>query len=289
MSLFKRRLESRDEGRSPKRSRADQEMYKALDRPSLVPSLKRGRDEEPEDERNVRSKKDYRGFVLDKLRLDLEPWVKRLREAKAERDESLRIRTRVEITLDDLRDQRMSDGDIRLAKIRKMLDEVPGFPRSEHQKEFHDAFIAASLPHIFKSSWEANSVRVLESLGLTRVQYEVLIMTARRWGKTISVAMFDAVMLLCCPGIKIAVFSTGKRASGSLMGEIVRMIHRLGFANRIVKHNQEELYVASVALEAGSGAFSKQQLQSAADTSRLGSFPSTTAGLQPDISTAAAV
>lgn len=217
-------------------------------------------------------------IVLKLPRIQFDDWKHTLEEVEHKKQESLRIRTRVEVTLDDLRDQRSCNGDIRLANLRRTLDSVPGFARSEHQKEFHEAFIQACLPHIYENDWENNAVRVMESLGLQRIQHEVLIATPRRWGKTISVAMFVAALLLCRPGIKIAVFSTGKRASSSLTGEVIKMIDRLGHKNRIVKQNLEELYVSIVPAETGGGTQSAKALQTAPETSRLGSFPSSVEG-----------
>ena len=55
-----------------------------------------------------------------------------------------------------------------------------------------------------------------------------------------SISMFIGAMLLCCADIRICVFSTGKRASGSLMSEVVALLTRTNNQNRIIKQNQEQ-------------------------------------------------
>lgn len=49
-------------------------------------------------------------------------------------------------------------------------------------------------------------------------------------------------MLLNVPGIKICIFSTGKRASGGLMLEIMDRLREIpGGSSRILKQNQEQV------------------------------------------------
>lgn len=54
----------------------------------------------------------------------------------------------------------------------------------------------SALPHIYGDEFEAHKEKILASHGLPDVQYEILICTPRRWGKTTSVSMFIAAMLL---------------------------------------------------------------------------------------------
>jgi hypothetical protein len=201
----------------------------------------------------------------------------RQRQADDERKRKM-FRTRAEISRDRQRDSARSVGDLRLRRLLTMLDSVKDFVRSDHQREFHDSMTQACLPHIYGESWEANRTRVLDMMGITRIQHEVLIMTPRRWGKTISVAMFVTCLMLCRPGIKIAIFSTGKRASGSLMDEIMKMVDRLGMRGRICKKNEEQLFLSAKNTNCGENSFGAKALQHAKDTSRLSSFPSSVNG-----------
>jgi hypothetical protein len=47
-----------------------------------------------------------------------------------------------------------------------------------------------------------------------------LISTPRRFGKTISVSMFCAAMLLACPGVEISIYSTCKRISQKILRNV---------------------------------------------------------------------
>lgn len=151
-----------------------------------------------------------------------------------------RLYTRVHLATDKLVGADIRQGDLRLAKIRKCLTEM-GYTRSQFQELFHNKFIQACLPQIYGAEWPECCERVLEEFGIKRINYEVLIQTPRRLGKTISVAMFVCCMLLCCPEIRICVFSTGKRASSAIMLEVIKIITYMGHANRIVKKNCEQV------------------------------------------------
>lgn len=96
-----------------------------------------------------------------------------------------------------------------------------------------------------------------------------------RWGKTWSVALFVVALLLCVPGIQIGVFSTGKRASGSLMAIVCDFLQRIpGASERIVKKNEEQLFISH---GKGSGVFDKDGVDTR--TSKLFSYPGSTTGL----------
>lgn len=89
-------------------------------------------------------------------------------------------------------------GDAVVKNLHATLDNL-GYERTESQKRFHNEMIRSALPHIYGTSdFEAHKERILEHHGLPDVQYEILICTPRRWGKTTSVAMFIAALLLEC-------------------------------------------------------------------------------------------
>lgn len=107
-------------------------------------------------------------------------------------------------------------------------------------------------------------------------------MTPRRFGKTWAVSMFVAALALNVPGILITIFSTGKRASNSLMGIALRFINGIpGARERICKQTSEELYMSELPLPAGKGLNSPEvrRIQSLPSTSRIQSFPSSVKGV----------
>ena len=151
--------------------------------------------------------------------------------------------------------------------LERTLDGFPGMARLGAQKRFHRAFTAACLPIIYgHQDFEKHRDRILATAGLERVETEVLICTPRRWGKTTSVAMFCAALLCSVEDMWISCFSTGQRASTSLLDLVAKLVRSLpGGASRILKKNQEQLFLRG---------------SSAADTRRMFSYPSSVSGLK---------
>ena len=52
------------------------------------------------------------------------------------------------------------------------------------------------------------------------IAQEILISTSRRFGKTISVSMFCAAMMLSCPGVEISIYSTCKHISQKILRNV---------------------------------------------------------------------
>lgn len=158
-------------------------------------------------------------------------------------------------------------GDEVLEAVERALDSFEGYPRSDTQKDFHLAMVNASLPHIYGDNWENVRERVLHQRGLDTVLYEMLICSPRRFGKTTSVSMYCAVMLMHCPETWISVFSTGQRASTLLLDQCARFTKMIliNSLDRVAKHNQENLFIKG---------------DSPSDLRRLFSFPSSVAGLK---------
>jgi hypothetical protein len=105
--------------------------------------------------------------------------------------------------------------------------------------------------------------------------------TPRRYGKSVSMAMFTLALLLCVPGIRICIFSTGKRASGGLMEIIMKLLNETGNSKqRIVKRNQEQLYVCAHDKVSPDGVLlePKVTLHDDPNTSKLYSYPASVSG-----------
>lgn len=190
---------------------------------------------------------------------------------------SLMIRTRQEVCNDGSWTSSTCQGDERLRKIRLMLERGLCIERSPQQVMFHEAFLEACLPKIYGPvEWANHSMRVLAEFDIKKIQFEVMVITARRIGKSWSIAMFVVSLLLCVPGLRIAIFSTGSRASGSLYQIIMRMITEYpGAFSRVVKNAKEQLMVAARELPKGQGINSllATKLRSSKDTAVLDSYP----------------
>ena len=186
--------------------------------------------------------------------IDYSQWINAVIE-RAEKESMQRnfirgnFKRKIDVLVDTFESRRDEvPGDTILVNVNETLDQL-GYIRTEQQKNFHRHFICASLQHIYDESHFARyRTLILEKIGFKDTHTEVLIVTPRRFGKTTSVSMFCAAMLLSVQDIWISVFSTGKRASSSLADLTHRMI--CGFQNgkgakRVVKKNQEELFLCS--------------------------------------------
>lgn len=167
-------------------------------------------------------------------------------------------------------------GDDKLKQIQFLLDDIlrkRGWEREESQKKLHRSYIIAALPQIYGKDWEVHSQRVLKRFGVTDLKSLVLAMYPRRFGKTISIANFVSVVLVVISGITISTFSTGRRASGSMMEEVVRLIsENPHLLSRVLTQNQEKLRVAEKAAEG------KNQQLSPVNASTFNSYPSNPKG-----------
>ena len=174
-----------------------------------------------------------------------------------------------------------TSGDERLALIERTFMSYSIKPWSE-QRRFLDNFVNAILPQIYGDEWDGAMSRVLRARRLNSVWPEVMINAPRQIGKTTCVALWVATVLLCVPGIEIAIFSTGSRASENVLNMVTSFIQEIdGASRRIVKRSSVALFVAQRALPEGVSMMSEvaQQLQRDPTTSRLMSFPDNPKGM----------
>jgi hypothetical protein len=151
-----------------------------------------------------------------------------------------------------MQNNRQFQGDIRVQRLRNLLeygfkdDQGKRIIRSKEQRELHEVYIRSCLPKIYQFEWEDNQERILTKFGLTKLQQEALVIMPRRAGKTWSMAMFIAAMLLVCSDIEISVFATGQRTAGKLLKIVGKFQkHVLEYAGgdqyKIIHQNQENI------------------------------------------------
>lgn len=114
-------------------------------------------------------------------------------------------------------------GDKRIEQIRYLLengfsdDQGKRIIRSREQRMIHEVYIRTSIPKIFQTEWEDNQERIMLKYGIEKLQQETFVVMPRRSGKTWSMAMYCAVMLVVCSDIEISIFATGQRTAGKLV------------------------------------------------------------------------
>lgn len=141
-------------------------------------------------------------------------------------------------------------GEETLKEIRALLKDGFGIKRSETQWKVHNGMIESMLPTIYGDEYKTHSGRILKSLNVEELRQEVMVVMARRQGKSYSVGMGCAAFLLLCSDVRLAVFATGKRMAAALLDITKRMIEKawdLGAVNRedyeIIHSNQEVFHI----------------------------------------------
>jgi hypothetical protein len=199
-----------------------------------------------------------------------------LEESQLERRSRI-VRTRYDLSTDPLRDALQSDGDARLAAVKRLLEVGFGVDRTDEQRSFHHSFIVACLPHFYGAQWSARAHTVMRKMGISLIEPWVLVMCPRRWGKTYSVSMFVAAMMLCVPGQVICVFSPGGRQSRMIADLVIRWINTVyNGTRRIVGRTSESTFVSQKPLPPGASfrSLEAQNLRVAASTCALHALPS---------------
>lgn len=103
-----------------------------------------------------------------------------------------------------------------LAKIEQ-ITEANGFMLEAAQRTFVTEYLKACAPLIYGSDWDRSALRFLEKNRISKINYQVMALTPRRFGKTWSICVFVLGLLLCVPGIKVAVISQNLRTSVALV------------------------------------------------------------------------
>lgn len=221
----------------------------------------------------------------------------KLKRDQQQKRERMVIVSRLDHVTDPQYGTDQCNGDRRLKEFNEILDSFR-WQRTAAQIMFHDLFTNAVLRYIFclfyshrllththrqiyGVEWEANAVRVMREQGMKKLHTEVMVMTPRRYGKTVSVAMWVVAALLMIPGVEIGIFSTGQRASTSLMAMAYGFLQEIpGAERRVVKSTDKDLFVSPDPLPDGMSMKSSlaQKMARLPTTAKLHSFPSNVEG-----------
>jgi len=115
-------------------------------------------------------------------------------------------------------------GDQNIKKCEDMFYNGFGLRYTPIQEKIFRAIVNAMLPKIYGDDWELVKEDVLFHRQVEHFKQELLILMARRNGKTFVVAASAAALLLTIPGITIGIFSRTERQSKMLMREIKKRV-----------------------------------------------------------------
>jgi len=136
------------------------------------------------------------------------------------------------------------NGKAQLAELMRLLD-MFGYERSDGQKKMHRSMVGCMLPRIFNNDSEAAMRMAMSEFSLASSSQQVMVVTPRRFGKTMALSMYVAALALAVSGVTIVIYSTCKRASSAVLTNITSMIRQIpGGSDRITTSNQEKVHVS---------------------------------------------
>ena len=177
---------------------------------------------------------------------------------------TLKPKTHYESVTNQVKTKQKNYGDIRLSKIRRFLDHVKGYDRSEMQKQFHESFLQAVALHLYKDDPEVDMDKIKSMNEWPNLKQQCLCLTPRRFGKTTAVAMFVAAYFLSVEKAQLCIFSTGRRASDAMLAKI----------HEFVKLIDEDLGTNHDASCKKKGEFLYYYGEGANDVRKVASYPS---------------
>ena len=146
----------------------------------------------------------------------------------------------------DTRTSTSPAGDAALELLYDMLRKIDAasYPRSHHQRKFHESFVKASLRSIYGDEYPAAEEKLLKRFESAKINPIVMIVTPRRFGKTYSVAQYVAAYSAAIDGREVAIFSTGRRASKKMLDLVMKFLMPLiAGRKKIFTQNVEEVVI----------------------------------------------
>lgn len=166
-------------------------------------------------------------------------------------------------------------GEARYVGMQQMLTQL-GVQFEDFQLSVISSLMKMCVDIIYAEEFKVDPQRVFKRHNIDRTELGTMIVAERRIGKTMMVAAFVVLFALFNPGIRIAVYSIGSRASGGLREYVDRFLaHIPGATRRVVQSSTEYLRISATPLPDGVSANSAQAraLAKRADTAVLMFFP----------------
>jgi len=141
------------------------------------------------------------------------------------------------------------------------------FVPTEQQRMFFDVAMVVAMEKIIGEQYELLKPRILEAINMDELFSSFHLVTPRQYGKSTAVAMTVLALALNVVGIRICIFSTGKRTAEALMTMIRQCLRsRPELANRVIKETNEEMLISPVPI-------TNKNVYDLAKCSRIRCFP----------------
>lgn len=129
----------------------------------------------------------------------------------------------------------------RIQFFEEFLENKFNIDREMFQREVHDMCVAVLAHLIVGAEWKFVAKDVVKKYKWSKLvkSLSAFAMAYRRAGKTSSIQMLAATLMILCPGISIGVFSTSKRISKVLGNGVIKMIIEAGYGDMIYTKSEE--------------------------------------------------
>lgn len=164
------------------------------------------------------------------------------------RSREILLREEVSTERQGSNDVEFSNGWMRYLRLQHTLNSM-GIIRSKRQRQIHEAFLMATVHHLWGDEWEACKVQVMRKLRITKRKEQVMAVAPRREGKSWVMMMYCLALALTIAGFKQALMAPSKRACKADMGILLDFLSKIpGGAGRIVNHSEEILVLSATAI-----------------------------------------
>lgn len=166
------------------------------------------------------------------------------------------VQTRALVTaVDAIKNARLAqsqhgiDIEAKLNGIRQMFHAFRYTP-TEHQRMLLDYMLVVCMRWVVGAQFELYKPRILRALKLVEIFLNFHLITPRQYGKSTGVAMAVLALALKIAGLRICIFSPGKRQSVALMKMIRDCLRSLpNYDEYVIKETDEELVLSTVPLQ----------------------------------------
>lgn len=146
------------------------------------------------------------------------------------------------------------------------------------QAKFIEEFTFSCAELIYGDDWAANRIAFLREYGRNCIRKQTLCLSPRRFGKTWSLCIFVLSLMLCRPGIRIAVLSQNKRTSEAIVQTVRMFLSYIPNAeDRSASDSSDTVIIAPADTPAKMSQRKKRKLP---DVSVLKALPCTSDGLR---------
>jgi len=152
--------------------------------------------------------------------------------------------------IDPPKQKKTTDGELKLRKFSEILENGFCFKPHRFQREFLEQVTKSMAESIVGEDWDRVGPRIMEERGWKSTPKATMGVAPRRFGKSGAVAIGAVaraeVIIVDSPTKQCdvqAIFSTGRRASRNLMEYCYKFVIERGLGPRIVKFNEETLWI----------------------------------------------